>query len=146
MSSSLSKDTMMRDYHRSMQIKNRLSHFKTQPNNKVILKASRYLGSSSNSKSEANLANKPKSAASPQPTAKSASSQLDKEIADHKLNKDLISSRMKRVGNNIASYYKKEEVLRNKIANTSKLFKLTREKRVKTISALEQQTPLPRVW
>jgi len=47
MSSSLSKDSMMRDYNISMQIKNRLSHFKTQPNNKVVLKANRYLGSSS---------------------------------------------------------------------------------------------------
>lgn len=44
MNSSLSKDSMMRDYHRSLQIKNRLSHFKTQGNNKVVLKASRYLG------------------------------------------------------------------------------------------------------
>jgi len=50
---------------------------------------------------------------------------------------------MKRVGNNIASYYKKEEVLKNKIANTSKLFKMTRENRIKTISALEQHPPLP---
>jgi hypothetical protein len=43
MSSSLSSKLMDRDYRRSMQIKNRLMHFKTEENQKVMLKANRYL-------------------------------------------------------------------------------------------------------
>jgi hypothetical protein len=45
MNSSLSNKIMDRDYHRSVQIKNRLMHFKTEGNQKVMLKANRYLGS-----------------------------------------------------------------------------------------------------
>lgn len=46
MHSSLNKDSLMKDYQRSMQIKNRIMHFKTEPNNRVSLKVNRYLSSS----------------------------------------------------------------------------------------------------
>lgn len=47
MNSSLNKENLLKDYNRSVQIKNRLVHFKTEQNNKVILKANRYLNKSS---------------------------------------------------------------------------------------------------
>jgi hypothetical protein len=43
MNSSLNNKKLLEDYRRSMQIKKRLSHFKTEEN-RVVLKAEKYLG------------------------------------------------------------------------------------------------------
>jgi hypothetical protein len=45
------------------------------------------------------------------------------------------------VSNNLASYYKKDDILRNKIANTNKLFKMARGQRSKALSTLERGAP-----
>lgn len=47
MNSSLNRENLLKDYNRSVQIKNRLVHFKTEENNKVTLKANSYLNKSS---------------------------------------------------------------------------------------------------
>jgi hypothetical protein len=44
MNSSLNNKKLLDDYRRSMQIKRRITHFKTEEN-KVVLKAGKYLGS-----------------------------------------------------------------------------------------------------
>jgi hypothetical protein len=53
MNSSLNNKKLLEDYRRSMQIKKRITHFKTEEN-KVVLKAEKYLGhtKTSNAKSE----------------------------------------------------------------------------------------------
>ena len=43
MNSSLKNKKLLEDYRRSMQIKKRITHFKTEEN-KVVLKAEKYLG------------------------------------------------------------------------------------------------------
>ncbi len=49
MNSSLNNKKMIDDYRRSIQIKKRITHFKTEEN-KVILKAEQYFSKTSNSK------------------------------------------------------------------------------------------------
>lgn len=54
MNSSLNNKKLLDDYRRSMQIKKRITHFKTEEN-KVVLKVEKYLGNtskSSNAKSQ----------------------------------------------------------------------------------------------
>jgi hypothetical protein len=64
-SSALKQETLMRDYNRSLQIKNRITHFRTQHDQRVVLKASRYLGPSS--QSETSLSRKHKGSLLPLP-------------------------------------------------------------------------------
>lgn len=45
--------------------------------------------------------------------------------------------KMQRVGTNIASYYRKEEIVRNKVVGNNKLFKMVRQQRSKAMSMLE---------
>lgn len=53
MNSSLNNKKMIDDYRRSIQIKKRITHFKTEEN-KVILKAEQYFSKTSNSKKSNN--------------------------------------------------------------------------------------------
>jgi hypothetical protein len=43
---------------------------------------------------------------------------------------------MSKVTNNTASYYKKEEIVKNKVINANKLFKLARERRMQAVTML----------
>lgn len=49
MNSSLNSQKLIRDYRKSVQIKNRITHFKTEEN-KVVLKAGKYLGMQTSNK------------------------------------------------------------------------------------------------
>lgn len=49
-----------------------------------------------------------------------------RQLAEKKLNKS-----------NIASYYKKQDIIKNKVKINSKLFKYAREKRLKTLINME---------
>lgn len=57
-------------------------------------------------------------------------------ISAQKLTKELINMKMRRVGTNIASYYKKDDILRNKVLGNNKLFQMAREKRSKAMSMM----------
>jgi len=43
MNSSLNKKSLLKDYRKSIEIRNRLMHYKTEPSSKVVLKVNRYL-------------------------------------------------------------------------------------------------------
>ena len=124
MSSSLSSKLMDRDYHRSIQIKNRLMHFKTEENQKVMLKANRYLGSNHQNASFSYNDRTTKKQSLP---LLSSSDNYDKEIIDKK---------MGRVTNNAASHYKKEEIAKNRVINANKMFRLARERRMQAVTML----------
>jgi len=124
----------MRDYHRSNQIKNRISHFKTEHNNKVVLKMDKYIGRSSSSKSEASLMANPNKLI----LSSSKDSLNGEEMRSHKINKELITAKLSKMNSNVASHYRKDEILRNKIKNSNKLFTVTKDKRIKVLSMLEE--------
>jgi hypothetical protein len=54
MNSSLNNKKMLDDYRRSIQIKKRITHFKTEEN-KVVLKAEKYFSKTSSSKKSNSL-------------------------------------------------------------------------------------------
>ena len=95
MNSSLSNKLMDRDYRRSLQIRNRIMHFKTQENQKVMLKANRYLGS--HHQSASNI------------TQKTHLKEPLPQLGDsNNFNKDIIQKKMSRVTPSVANHYKKE--------------------------------------
>lgn len=100
-----------------MQIKKRITHFKTEEN-RVVLKAEKYLGGA-------------------KATAKSDHMFLrivDPEglpdIHQHSEGRELVE---KKLNKNIANYYNKDDILKNKVRINNKLFKFAREKRLKTL-------------
>lgn len=45
---------------------------------------------------------------------------------------------MSKVTNNTAIYYKKDEIAKNRVINTNRLFKLARERRIQAVTMLEK--------
>ena len=113
-----------------MQIKNRLVHFKTEHNNKVVMKVEKYMGSNSRSQTSLNAKK------SKQMYLKSKDSPKKEDIDSLKVNQELISSHMKKNHNALSKFYQKDQILKNKIQNSHKMFKMAKEKRIKAITML----------
>lgn len=111
MNSSLNNKKLLEDYRRSMQIKKRITHFRTEEN-KVVLKAEKYLGktNSSNAKSE-------------QMFLKIVESPEGLPAIDQPEGRLLIE---KKLNKSIASHYNKEDIIKNKVKVNNKLFKYAR--------------------
>lgn len=50
--------------------------------------------------------------------------------------------KLNRVASNIASYYKKDDILKNKVISHNKLFKAAKERRSQVMTTLEKQKEL----
>ena len=105
-------------------------HFKTEHNNKVVLKADRYLNNKSSylGSSKVTIKEENSQRSNQKGLPKLADQQQgSKEIlSSNKINKELLSLKMKRIGNNLASHYKKDEIVRNKVLGSHKLFRMAR--------------------
>lgn len=119
MNSSLNNKKLLDDYRRSMQIKKRITHFKTEEN-KVVLKVEKYLGNT----------NKSSNARSQDMFKKLIESPESLPIIDHSSGRELIE---KKLNKNAAVYYNKDDIIKNKVKINSKLFKFAREKRLKVL-------------
>ena len=86
-----------------MQIKNRISHFKTEHNNKVVLKVDKYIGRGGSSKSEASLVANPNKLV----LSSSKDSLNWEEMKANKMNKELITAKMNKINSNVVSHYRK---------------------------------------
>jgi hypothetical protein len=51
-------------------------------------------------------------------------------------NKEIIDKKMDRVTNNAASHYKKEEIVKNRVINANKMFRLARERRMQAVTMM----------
>ncbi len=116
MNSSLNSKKLIDDYRKSTQIKKRISHFKTEQN-KIVLKVEKYLSGSSVKSNT------------------SKSQQMFKKLIDSPealpplQHKNLLDKKM----NNEALFYKKEDIMKNKIKASNKMFKMAREKRLRSL-------------
>lgn len=63
-------------------------------------------------------------------------------MSAQKINKEMINMRLNRVGHNIANYYKKDEILKNKVISHNKLFAVARERRSQVMTTLEKRKEL----
>jgi hypothetical protein len=122
MNSSLNNKKLLEDYRRSMQIKKRITHFRTEEN-KVVLKAEKYLG---NAKATSQSEQMFLRIVDPDGLPALAPQQEGRELIEKKLNR------------NIAAHYNKDDIIKNKVKVNNKLFKFAREKRLKTL--LSQET------
>jgi hypothetical protein len=127
MNSSLNNKKLLEDYRRSMQIKKRITHFKTEEN-KVVLKAQKYLGGG-NGKST--VKSEQMFLRMVDPDGLPTINQEGKELIEKKVNGNLGA------GRNAAAYYNKDDIIKNKVKVNNKLFKFAREKRLKTLLSQE---------
>lgn len=128
MNSSLNNKKLLEDYRRSMQIKKRITHFKTEEN-KVVLKAQKYLGAGGMGKST--VKSEQMFLMMVDPEGLPSINQEGKELIEKKVNGNLGA------GRNAAAYYNKDDIIKNKVKVNNKLFKFAREKRLKTLLSQE---------
>lgn len=70
-------------------------------------------------------------------TQKSPLKQPLHQLSDSRnFNKEIIDKKLSQVTASVASHYKKEEIIKNRIVNANKMFKLARERRTKAVTTL----------